>query len=401
MTNCRLLQRFLTMLVFGLVGACDASSSVDPELVGRWQLQGAPLPIYWDIRADGTYAVSGPGAGAGHQGTFETSSGTWALHSDVWGEDGGAYRWTDRNTFIGTGRLGPGVWLRVGEALVAAQEPVESEPEAQPETMHTWFPPATLSPDEVRFTLNGEFDRPLPENLPELLDAARRLSAGWRVDSVPVSLEYRWIFAPNPAVRGSEVRIYFVSPADGAGEMITVRASGSTRFESRQVNWGKDELPMVFVDLPAALRIARANGLEGPLERALLRTWRPGSEPILAWSLTTRKGGRSVDAGTGTILEGDLTGYIASYNADWDRAAKGLQRLLRQTRRGSGSTGGPIDFGTPGTDSSTPYDDGSAEREAYEQRAAESRAYWGGSAEDYNRIKNGECSSSDNARFGC
>ena len=77
---------------------------------------------------------------------------------------------------------------------------------------------------------------------------------------------------------------------------------------------------------------------------------------------------------------------------------------MRSGRTGASSNGSPTiggDSGYPSSGSDLPYDDGSAARAKDEQRAAESRAYWGGSAEDYNRIKNGECTWSDSSKYGC
>jgi hypothetical protein len=44
-----------------------------------------------------------------------------------------------------------------------------------------------------------------------------------------------------------------------------------------------------------------------------------------------------VNAVTGEIITFDVTGYVASYNADWQRAAAALEALARRTqpRRGT------------------------------------------------------------------
>ncbi len=385
---------FVLWLLVAQLTACHAAE-VDSELVGRWQLQAAVPPIYWDIRADGTYAVSGPMAGAGHSGSFKAAAGTWSLHSSTWGDDGGSYRLTDTNTFTGVGRLGPAVWIRVGDAVVG-------DAVTTPDTAAVTSSAPDV--DDIRLSMQSDSGGAVPENLPELLARVRELSTQWRPDSIPVSLEYRYLFAPNPAIRGSEVRISFVSPGDGTGETITVRGSGVSRFVvSQAVRWGTAELPAVFVDLPAAVRIARENGLQGQVKEASLRTWKPGGQPVLAWMLKTGNSGtgRTIDAASGAVLEGDITGYIASYNAQWERAASGLRVLLNRSRGVPQGGGTSFDFSSGDTTPDAPYDDGSSARAEQERTAAEARAYWGGSAEDYNRIKNGECSSSDNSRFGC
>jgi hypothetical protein len=116
-------------------------------------------------------------------------------------------------------------------------------------------------------------------------------------------------------------------------------------------------------------------------------------------------GNKTINGASGEVIDYDVTGYIASYNAQWERAARSLRALLRNVR-GGGSSGNPMsggDFAFPsgGSSSDAPYDDGSKARAEHEQRAAESRAYWGGSAEDYNRVKNGQCTWSDSSRYGC
>lgn len=98
----------------------------------------------------------------------------------------------------------------------------------------------------------------------------------------------------------------------------------------------------------------------------------------------------------------DEAAYISDYNAQWDKAAQGLRRLTTRAPHSSGSGGDWI----PGPDSSSGSNDNAAAEAAAraeydQQRAVESRAYWGGSTDDYNRILNGECNSSDNARYGC
>jgi hypothetical protein len=166
------------------------------------------------------------------------------------------------------------------------------------------------------------------------------------------------------------------------------------------VNWGRVSLPPVFVDLPAAVRIARKNGMKGPVNRASLNIWSPSGAPaVLAWMI----GDKTVNGATGEIIGYDVTGYIASYNAQWEHAANGLRALLRAARGGSPNSDSPAigGDGSYNPEPGKPYDDGSAARREHERNAAESRAYWNGSASDYNRIKNGQCTWSDSSRFAC
>ena len=184
--------------------------------------------------------------------------------------------------------------------------------------------------------------------------------------------------------------------------LVRVTSDGARTSEFNQlVNWGKLPLPPVFVDLPAALRIARNNGMKGAVNRARLDIWNPsGAPPVVAWMI----GDKTVNGATGEIIDYDVTGYIARYNAQWQHAAKGLLALVRAAQGGKSNGASPTiggDSSYPGSGSDKPYDDGSAARQEYERRAVESRAYWNGSADDYNRIKNGQCTWSDSSRFAC
>jgi hypothetical protein len=259
------------------------------------------------------------------------------------------------------------------------------------------------SPPDVTLTTQPDGARQLPKDLPELMYAATSRAREWHQDAIPVSIRFTERDAPNPTMRGPEVRISFFSPSAGTGLLVTVTANGMRTFAFNQsVNWGVLSLPPVFVDLPAAVRIARENGMKGPVGGADLRIWSPsGAPPVLAWMV----GDKTVNGVTGEIINYDVTGYITSYNAQWEHAARGLRALLRYARGGSSSSnptiGGDSTFPGPSSGSDVPYDDGSKAREEYERNAAEGRAYWRGTAEDYNRIKNGECTMSDASKFGC
>ncbi len=91
---------------------------VDPNLVGKWRLQSAGAPVYWEINADGTYRVFGDGL-TGHSGTFRAASGKWSLKSSTWGLDGGAYQLLNANTLTGVGKMGPATWVRANQATAS------------------------------------------------------------------------------------------------------------------------------------------------------------------------------------------------------------------------------------------------------------------------------------------
>jgi hypothetical protein len=91
-------------------------------------------------------------------------------------------------------------------------------------------------------------------------------------------------------------------------------------------------LPVVFVDLHEAVSIARKRGTQGAVDRARLQVWSPGgAPPVLAWMIRDK----TINGATGEIIDFDVTGYIKSYNAQWEHAAKGLRDLIRGVQPGA------------------------------------------------------------------
>lgn len=190
--------------------------------------------------------------------------------------------------------------------------------------------------------------RQLPKGLPALMHAATQRAREWRRDAIPVSLTFEHREAPNPTMRGPAVRISFLSPSAGTGLLVTVTADGARTSEVNQaVNWGKVSLPPEFVDLPAAVRIARKNGMKGPVNGARLNIWSPGgAPPVLAWMV----GDKTVNGATGELIDFDVTGYIERYNAQWVRAAEGLRALMRKAPEESSSSSFPTYGGDSNSD---------------------------------------------------
>lgn len=176
-----------------------------------------------------------------------------------------------------------------------------------------------------------EAGRPLARDLPRLVHAATQRARTWQRDAVPVSLEFEYRDAPNPSMRGPTAVIQFFSADTGTGLRAIATPQGlQTSPVNQQVRWGTRSLPVLFLDLPEAVRVARQSGLSsGPVSRATLRVWAPpGAPPIVAWMI----GNRTVNAATGDIIPFDVTGYVASYNAAWQRASAALEALIRRTQ---------------------------------------------------------------------
>ena len=93
-------------------------SLVEPAAQGSWFMK-IPSPqgdsnCFWDVKSNGTYSSWCVGAHpAAHSGTVVIADGKWAINATTmaW-SDGGSYQFPNPNTFIVTGKLGTGAWLR-------------------------------------------------------------------------------------------------------------------------------------------------------------------------------------------------------------------------------------------------------------------------------------------------
>ena len=102
-----------------------APVGVDGRLVGTWEIV-TPTPLgvarwVWEIHPDGTYHfhAEGPNAAQPHSGTFAAANGNYQLNSTTmaW-NDAGTYELRDSATLVATGKLGTGIWHRVGAKAV-------------------------------------------------------------------------------------------------------------------------------------------------------------------------------------------------------------------------------------------------------------------------------------------
>lgn len=375
---------FVFFLVAGVAGGVafqhHAYAASCDAIVGKWNwFTGGVVTI----NPNGTMVHE-----LGNDGTWECTDSSWGKVTLRWRQGG----------FVNSLVLSPD-----GQGL-SSTDPSQSFVTAKRMSAGGTAQSHTgASPLDVILATQSDGARQLPKDLPELMHAATQRARQWRQDAIPVSIRFSHLDVPNPTMRGPEVRISFFSPSAGTGLLVTVTTNSARTFAVNQaVSWGVVSLPPVFVDLPAAVRIARENGMKGLVNRASLNIWSPsGAPPVLAWMV----GNKTVNGATGEIINYDVTGYIASYNAQWEHAARGLRMLMRSARGGSSSNnltiGGDSAFPSPSSSPDAPYDDGSKARAEHERNAAEGRAYWSGDPELYNRVKNGECTWSDSSKIGC
>jgi len=92
---------------------------VDAAAQGQWTMKISSLAgtstCFWDVKGNGTYSAWCVGAQpSAHSGTVSVADGRWTLNATTtnW-TDGGTYQFSNPNTFIVTGRLGTGAWLRL------------------------------------------------------------------------------------------------------------------------------------------------------------------------------------------------------------------------------------------------------------------------------------------------
>ncbi len=349
---------------------------VPPALVGTWLLEvmlptpQGPVAVVWTIAADGSYVIdAGPFS---HSGTMTAQGGNWeqaATTSNF--TDGGTYALPNWARLQTRARSGMGGWNRIRPDLIL---PV--------------------------IEVSGQV---LPSGLPDLASRARGVAQGWRPDAELVEIEFEQRDNHQWNAR-DEVQLSYVSPASGGGLVMTIAVDGTRFFAHAVVNWGSGAIPDGFLDLPAVWAIARQHGLMPPLARANLRIWQPGDAPILAWQVSASRGekrGVSLDGVGGTLLEGDLSGYIAAYNAQWQAAAEGLRRLFAPARQVSSSSADSTswDSGSSSSSSSSSSDSGSSSSSGYDTASQNS---WGaGDMDAYNRIQSGTPTGDDCYRYGC
>jgi hypothetical protein len=349
--------------------ASGSPSAIDPTLVGSWRLEielpspQGPVPVNWDMRADGTYAVdAGPFS---HAGTLEAKDGQWHLQSTVNSfTDGGRYEMPDWTTLVTYGTLGVGRWYREAPKLVL-------------ET-------ATIGGDTI------------PKNLPELAHAATALARSWQADAILVMLEAK----PPAGALGYQANLTFFSPATGGGLWLTASRDGA-RLRAIRAGGGGVRIPDGFLDLPEAWAIARQHGVPPPIGPATLRVWQPkDQDPVLLWSLRSARGntsGAQIDGATGIAFEGDPSGYIEDYNQQWTQAVAGLRRLLaRPTHHHRFASAS----GSEGSSSSGSDEADAGTTDDWDFNTAAQNAWEDGNMDSYDRIIGGEGTDEDKSRYG-
>jgi hypothetical protein len=174
-------------------------------------------------------------------------------------------------------------------------------------------------------------------------------------------------------------------------------------------NYSVGPIPAFTIDVGQAVDIARKNGMQGQLDKAILEVRALGQQPpVLAWVVTSNKTalGKDVviEAFTGQILRFDRV-FDSLEKRDAEIAAS-MARLWSALRRqfggGSAGSGGgfspaPFELSPSGQSSSGGYNQAEADRQS-----GLSNAYWNGGPEAYERAQNGTMTWEDKCRYqGC
>jgi len=96
-----------------------SAATVDPNMVGTWELFINPGRWVWRVAPNGTYEFHSEAMDPtpSNAGTFTASNGKYTLHalSMSW-DDAGTYKVQSPGVVVATGKLGTGTWKRIGGA---------------------------------------------------------------------------------------------------------------------------------------------------------------------------------------------------------------------------------------------------------------------------------------------
>jgi hypothetical protein len=187
---------------------------------------------------------------------------------------------------------------------------------------------SALKPVFTSIDIDG---RQVPTNLPHLVVAAMEGRVlPWRPDALPISVEVK-----ENALSRPEITLDFYSPS--SGEVMRLLVS-TYDVKGRVIDGARLShlpLPVRFVDLAGILAAAKRDGVAGALNQAQMKTY---SKAGPAWMLSlTGPAGATYSAESGTRIRGDVTGYVAQYEADWKHAGDLWRKAMERNAPKSGT----------------------------------------------------------------
>jgi hypothetical protein len=115
-----------------------SAATVDPNMVGTWELFLNPGRWIWRVAPNGTYELHSEAMDntPSNAGTFSASNGHYTLHSiSMTWDDAGTYQVQSPGVVVATGKLGTGTWKRIGGASNnVTKAPVAAKPSGPPIT---------------------------------------------------------------------------------------------------------------------------------------------------------------------------------------------------------------------------------------------------------------------------
>ena len=116
-----------------------STATVDPSMVGTWELFINPGRWVWRVAPNGTYELHSEAMDntPSNAGTFSASNGHYTLHAITmsW-DDTGTYKVQSPGVVVATGKLGTGTWRRIGGASSnVTKAPALAKPTGPPITI--------------------------------------------------------------------------------------------------------------------------------------------------------------------------------------------------------------------------------------------------------------------------
>ena len=115
-----------------------STATVDPNMVGTWELFINPGRWVWRVAPNGTYELHSEAMDntPSNAGTFSASNGHYTLHAITmsW-DDAGTYKVQSPGVVVATGKLGTGTWRRIGGASSNLTKAPVARPSGPPITI--------------------------------------------------------------------------------------------------------------------------------------------------------------------------------------------------------------------------------------------------------------------------
>jgi hypothetical protein len=293
------IMRDVLVLILMLI-PCLSGAMVDPALVGGWRQDAPGAQLIWQVAADGHYQLWGS---LNDSGMLEASGGTTvSLVSQA--RQSGTYS-VNAHVLSTDGPLGKARWEAASQQSLAGG----------------------LVPAE------------LPRMAQDVLSALRNTVR----DAVLVMVEVK-----DPTPLAHPIELHFYSKQSNRIYVSSGVSFGAGALDLGPPAFPEPALPAGFIDLPRAIDIARANGMQGVFGHAMLRVVSPPrGSPIAVWQVApnVRNGelARSIDAASGKPLDTaritPMTGTDSEITAAVSKA-KGVVQGATYQKAGVGQTAG-------------------------------------------------------------